>query len=314
MSDAGLDGDMTRIDVSERLLESGGLSIERLPMLKTIADRLASHCEEEFRNLTGMQIYMVINDLSVGKIGQILDSYETRAVANVYHANEWESRLLLGLDRSFVFTLTEILFGGDGSEPAFDTDRAFTNIEMKVAQRAFDLAISSLQAAFAPVANLTFMYERTEARLEFAIAGRRSNLAVLARVGLRLMDRTGELFVVIPQQALNPLRQLLAIDLTTTTTHSDPKWTKKIERELHRTEVSMRALLQSEDLELGDIADWKIGQFIPLKSIEEGFLRLECEGQPIFTCELGRAKDVYTVRVRDPIDLEAEFIDDMMAQ
>ena len=301
-------------DFSEKLLESGGITLDRLPMLKVIVDRLAGICAEAFRNFTSAPVYMPVRDVSVGRIGQILDSYETRAIVAIYQVTQWDSRLIIGLDLSFVYSIVEVLFGGDGSEPVFETERSLTNVEIKVAHRAFDLAIQSLKSAFSSVADLTFVHERTEARLEFAVAGRRSNMAVIARIGLQVLDRSGELFVLIPQQALNPLRQLLGTNVSNQGMTHDPRWSKQIEKEVQRAEVALRAIADSYDLALEEVARWQIGDVIPMKPIEEAYLRLEAEGQPIFVCELGRAKGFYTVRIIDAVDPEAEFMDDVMGK
>jgi flagellar motor switch protein FliM len=307
-------GSEPQIDIAERLLESGGISLDRLPMLKVVIDRLASFCADGFRQISSAPIYIVVRDISVGRIGQILDSYETRAIAASYQVTEWDSRILLGLDRPFVFSLLEVLFGGDGSEPAVTDERALTSVELRVAQRAFDITVASLKASFGSVADLTFVYERTEARLEFAIAGRRNNLAVLVRLNFQVFDRTGEIFVIIPQQALKSLRQVLANDVTHTVAAPDPRWSRQMEKELHRTEVVLTAILDSYKVTLGEIANWRVGDVVPLMSIDAGHLRLECENQPVFRCELGRARGYYNVQIEDSIDPEAQFIDDMISQ
>ncbi len=301
-------------DVSEKLLESGGIALDRMPMLRVIVDRLAGFCGDSFRNFTGAPIYMLVRDVSVGKIGQILDSYETRAIVAIYQVAEWDSRLILGFDLQFVYSIVEVLFGGDGSEPKFEQERSLTNIEAKVAHRAFEISIRALRSAFESIAELTFTHERTEARLEFAVAGRRNNMAVIARIGLQVHDRIGELFVLIPQQALNPLRQLLGTNVANFGATQDPRWSKQIEKEVSRAEVNLRAVIAAPDFTLEEIAEWQVGEVIPLKPIEENNLRLEAEGQPVFYCELGRAKGFYTVRVVDAIDPEAEFMDDVMGK
>ena len=59
----------------------------------------------------------------------------------------WDARIMVGLDNKLVFALVEALFGGDGSEPPYAENRALTNIEMRVAQKTFDIIARALQAA-----------------------------------------------------------------------------------------------------------------------------------------------------------------------
>ena len=115
-------------------------------------------------------------------MGDVLEAYESNAVAGMYHAVDWDTRILVGFDRDFIFTMVEVLFGSDGSEPPVNEERAFSNIEMRVAQSLFEEAGKALQAAFAPVSRTSLKLERVETRMDFAIIGRRNNQAVVAKI------------------------------------------------------------------------------------------------------------------------------------
>ncbi len=58
---------------------------------------------------------------------------------------------MFGLDNKLVFTLVEALFGGDGSEAAYAESRALTSIEMRVAQKTFEMIARTLQAGFSVI-------------------------------------------------------------------------------------------------------------------------------------------------------------------
>jgi flagellar motor switch protein FliM len=42
-------------------------------------------------------------------------------------------------------------------------------------------------------------------------------------------------------------------------------------------------------------------------------MRLECNGERLMWCHLGKAQGKYTLRVEGPIDREQEFMDDILA-
>ena len=48
-----------------------------------------------------------------------------------------------------------------------------------------------------------FKFERLETRMDFAVIAPRNSFAVLAKINLRMLGRSGEVFVVLPQAALN---------------------------------------------------------------------------------------------------------------
>src|SRR5438270_1389934 len=87
------------------LLEAAGISIERMPMLKVIFDRMAVNCTESLQPMAGTSCYFSVNGISNGRVGDIVKDYESNAVAAVLYAEQWDARVLVTLDRDFVFTI-----------------------------------------------------------------------------------------------------------------------------------------------------------------------------------------------------------------
>ncbi|MBN9023255.1 MAG: flagellar motor switch protein FliM, partial [Rhizobiales bacterium] len=125
-------------DIRDMLLDAAGLTLERLPMLNVIYDRLATFCADALRHMTASQPYFSLSSVENSRIGDILDSYEANAIVGVFHAPTWDSHLLVGFDRDFVFTMIEALLGSDGSEPPVEEERSFSNVEVRVARAIFE--------------------------------------------------------------------------------------------------------------------------------------------------------------------------------
>ncbi|GGK31094.1 flagellar motor switch protein FliM [Salinarimonas ramus] len=297
--------------VSDRLLDAAGITIDRLPMLHVIFDRVATYCADGLRHMSASPSYFSVSNIESGRIGDILEDYESNAVAAMYHASDWDTRILVGFDRDFVFTMIEVLFGADGSEPPVDDERGFSNIEMKVAQALFEEAGKAVQAAFAPISRTQLKLERTETRMDFAIIGRRNNLAVVAKLLIQALGRGGEMFVIIPQSALSPMRQSLAHVVSGDVATADPRWSKQMQSEVSRTSVSLKAVLEERTVDLGDVAAFEIGQVLELQATPRTQVRLECNGQALFRCQLGQSQGAYMLKVEDVIDEDQEFIDDL---
>jgi flagellar motor switch protein FliM len=298
----------------DRLLDAAGISIERLPMLRLAVDRMTSLCADSFRPMTTSPAFFSPTKMATGRIGDILDAYAGNVVVAVYHAPEWDSRILFGLDRGFLFTAVETVFGGDGNEPPFEFERPFSTLELRMAQLMCDQAANALKSAFAPISEVSFKFERIETRLDFVSIGRPSNLAVVAKIGLRALERGGEMLVVIPQSALNPMRQILARDASSDVSARDPRWAKQFENEIRRTEVTLRATIEEQHLTLGDIAALKVGQVLKLQATPTSRIKLECNDQALFWCQLGQGDGCYTIRIEDFVDQEQEFLDDILAR
>ena len=297
--------------ISDRLLDAAGITIDRLPMLHVVFDRVATYCADGLRRLSASPSYFSVSNIEGGRMGDVLEAYESNAVAGMYHAVDWDTRILVGFDRDFIFTMVEVLFGSDGSEPPVNEERAFSNIEMRVAQSLFEEAGKALQAAFAPVSRTSLKLERVETRMDFAIIGRRNNQAVVAKILIMALGRGGEMFVIIPQSALSPMRRSLAHVVSSDVGPADPRWSKQMQNEVQRTSVTLRAVLEEQLIDLGEVADFHVGQVLELQATPNTPVRLECNGQPLFQCQLGQSAGAYTLRVDDVVDPDQEFINDL---
>ncbi|WP_425104807.1 flagellar motor switch protein FliM [Ancylobacter sp.] len=302
----------TPADIRDLLLDAAGLSLDKLPMLHVIFDRMATLCAESLRQLASSQAYYSLSQVESGRIGDVLDSYEGMAIVGVFHSPEWDSHVIVGFDRDFVFSMVEVLFGADGSEPPVDDERSFSNIELRIAIALFEQVAKALQGSFALVSQVSFKFQRQETRMDFAVVGRRNNLAICAKFLLQALNRGGEMFVLIPQGALTPLRQQLASTTAGESSPRDPIWTKHIRGEVQRTEVRLRAVLEEREITLGDAAQLEVGQILPLQATPRSRVKLESVEQPLFWCSLGQAEGSYVLRIEEAVDLDQEFIDDIL--
>ncbi|MFN3673574.1 MAG: flagellar motor switch protein FliM [Bosea sp. (in: a-proteobacteria)] len=304
----------------DKLLESTGISIERLPMLRTVFDRMATGCADAVRQMSTSPTYFSVANIESQRIGDALNAHAHNAIAGIFHSPEWDARILIGFDRDFAFTLLEVLFGADGSEPPYkfepefpDDERPYTPIEMQVAQALTEIAASNLKAAFSPVCDVSFSFEQIETRMYFASIGSRSNLAVKAQLLVQGLDNVGQMFVIIPQTALNPIRQTLARVVSSQTAVRDQRWTKQIQTEVHKTEVTLKAILEERSMTLAEIGQLQLGQIIELQATAQSPVQLQCNGEPVFSCQLGQRNGSYVLRVQDSAHQE-EFLDDLLSR
>jgi flagellar motor switch protein FliM len=299
-------------DIRDMLLDAAGLSLDRLPMLHVIFDRMSTSCAEHLRHMAASPMYYSLSGLESGRVTEILEMYEANAVAGIFHAPEWDSHILIGFDRDFIYTMVEVLFGSDGSEPPVEEARGFSSIELRMAQTLFEQVAKALQASFSLVVDTKFKLERIETRMDFAVIGRRNNQAVAAKFLLQALNRGGEMFVIIPQSVLNPMRKALSHVVTGESTGRDPRWMQQIATEVKKTEVNLTAVLEERFLSLGEIADLKIGDVIELQATPRSRVKLESNQQGLFWCHIGQSEGSYVLKVDELIDQEKEFLDDVL--
>ena len=98
----------------ERLLDGAGISVDRMPMLNVIFERMAAQCTDLMRQLSSSPALFMVESIVTERIGDVLDDYENNVVIGVIYVQAWDQRLLIGLQHDLVFALAEVLFGGDG--------------------------------------------------------------------------------------------------------------------------------------------------------------------------------------------------------
>jgi flagellar motor switch protein FliM len=296
----------------EKLLDTGGVAVDRMPMLHVIFDRMAAQCSEYLRQFSSTPAFLTVAEVSTERIGDVLDAYDGNAIVAITYVQAWDSRVLIGLDRNFIFNLVEVLFGGDGGEAPITEKRDLSAIEVRLSQLIFELICKALRASFATVCETTFKVERTETRLDFAVIAPRNTFGVSAIINLRIQGRNAGMFILIPQAALNSIRQQLGRDLSNDMSLRDPDWTKQIEGEIGRTEVAVRGVIEERHFALEDIARLRVGQILTLQATTKTRVKLECNAEPLFWCNLGQADGLYTLRVDDFVNQEQEFINDVL--
>jgi flagellar motor switch protein FliM len=308
--------DSSTIGAADRLLDNQSLSVDRLPMLAVIFDRLAAACAEGMRPYSPAVLNCFVSSIATDPLWDALEAH-AGGVAAILHSPELDARVLIGLDRRCMFSLMELLLGGDGQEPAGDDGRNFSTLETRVAQVVLEIAAEALRDAFGAVVATTFELERIETHMDFTVMGRRNTLAIVAKILFQAMDMDGQMFIVIPQAALAPIRPQLSRDRAGDGAANDPRWRKLMRRGVQKTEVRAVAVLDEQTLTLGEISSWRVGDVAPLMASAGAMTRLDCKDQPLFWCELSQANGHFTLKLVEPVDVEeaplAQFLERAIA-
>jgi flagellar motor switch protein FliM len=282
-------------------------------MLRVGLEGTATALGEGLRKFSGIPTQVALAGVESGPAADMLATHDGASVVSVINAPKWDGRLLASADQGFVFTMLEVLLGGDGSEAPYAPDRPFSKIETRVMRIAFEHVATALETAFAPIAESPFSVEGVAARVAFDAIGR-SNPVVVAKFRMDALERGGELLVVIPQSVLAPMRRTLSRPAQETAAPpADPVWSQQIHHEVTRATVSLTAVLDERMFPLEDIATLAVGKILPLNATPKSLVRAECNGQPLVTCQLGKSNGVYTLRVEGFVDPEEEYMNDILS-
>jgi flagellar motor switch protein FliM len=287
--------------------------VERMPMLRVIFERAGVACSEDIASLADPPPQLLLQDLQSGVAGELLAKYDGKSVFGVLHASRWSARLAACLDRPAVFAIVDMMLGSDGSQPPYDADRPFSRIEMRIAEAFLARLAKALEAGLAGVAETPLSVEAALDHVDFDAIGKANNPMVLARYRLESGPAAGEIVVAVARAALNPHRQALARVPTKEAPAVDPRWREQMQTEVTRAQVVLNAILDERPGTLGEVASFGVGKIVELNATASGRVRLECNGEPLLWCHLGKAQGKYTLRVDEPVDREQEFMNELLS-
>jgi flagellar motor switch protein FliM len=288
--------------------------LDRLPALQAALEGAATLSSDAMRKgAADPPPQLALMQLQAGVASEVLAPHEGAGIAAVINVAQWKTRALISADRACISIIVELLLGSDGIQPPIEIDRPFTKIDFGIVQRYFGRIAKQLETAFAPIAKSTFAVGAATDRIDFDAIGRRHASVVVARFALRIWGRSGEILLIVPRIAIDNLRQVLAQVPSDEPEKGDPRWSSRIKDEITRTSVVLSAVLDERLAPMQEIADLQVGQILQLNATSASRVRVECNGEPLLWCQLGKSNGAYTLRVDEPIDRDQEFANDILA-
>ncbi len=287
----------------QRIVDSGLVSYERLPMLEIVFDRLVRSLSSSLRNFTSDNVEVEIDNIQSLRFGNYLNSLPLPAMLAVFKAEEWDNYGLLVIDSALIYSIVDVLLGGrQGSAIMRIEGRPYTTIERTLIERLITVFLAELSASFEPLTPVTFRFERLEVNPRFATISRLSNAAVLTRLRIDMEDRGGRLELLLPYATLEPVRELLLQQFMGERFGRDRIWETHLAEELWETEVTLEAVLDEQSMSLAEVMKFELGSRIILGSGPGSSVQLRCGSVPLFQARVGRRQS------RVAVCIETEFL------
>jgi flagellar motor switch protein FliM len=282
----------------QRIISSGLVSYERLPMLEIVFDRLVRIMSTSLRNFTSDNVEVGIDNIMSLRFGDYLNSIPLPAMLAVFKAEEWDNHGLLVVDSAMIYSIVDVLLGGRRGTAAMRIEgRPYTTIERTLVERMIQVVLADLSASFDPLCPVTFRFERLEVNPRFAAISRLSNAAVLARLRVDMEDRGGRMEMLLPYATLEPVRELLLQQFMGEKFGRDSIWETHLAEELWSTEVEVDVVMDEQVMRLSDIMDLQPGSQIVLTSGPNSPVELRCGSVTLFEGRIGRRKNRIAVRI-----------------
>src|SRR5271163_4798463 len=295
--DDGASGGESRTGM-QRIISSGLVSYERLPMLEIVFDRLVRIMSTSLRNFTSDTVEVGIDNILSLRFGDYLNSIPLPAMLAVFKAEEWDNYGLMVIDSAMIYSIVDVLLGGRRGTAAMRIEgRPYTTIERTLVEKLIEVVLADLSASFDPLCPVTFRFERLEVNPRFATISRLSNAAVLARLRVDMEDRGGRMELLLPYATLEPVRELLLQQFMGEKFGRDSIWETHLAEELWNTDVQLDVVLDEQVMRLADVMALRPGSRITLNAAPGTAVQLRCGTVPLFEAKVGRRKNRIAVRI-----------------
>jgi flagellar motor switch protein FliM len=282
----------------ERIISSGLVAYERLPMLEIVFDRLVRLMTTTLRNFTSDNVEISIDTMASQRFGDYLNGIPLPAMLAVFRAEQWDNYGLIVVDSALIYSVVDVLLGGRRGTAAMRIEgRPYTTIERSLVERLIGVVLGDLKAAFEPLCDVDFKFDRLEVNPRFAAISRLSNAAVVSRMRIEMEDRGGRLEVLLPYATLEPIRELLLQQFMGERFGRDSIWETHLAEELRQTEIALDVVLDQQALPLSQMLALKAGDRLLLSCTPGAPVALRCGDVPLFNAQLGRKENRLAVRI-----------------
>jgi flagellar motor switch protein FliM len=290
-------------DIGKKLRDHQSAMSDRLGLLSDALATAVAACGEELRALAATPLSFAATEIAPGRLDDIPDALGTYGLLAAYAAVDCRDKLLIGLSSDLIRVWVEALFGGDGSEHVASDERPCSTSERQAAQLLLEKMNEGLTDALEAVGAPGFAFERTDA---VADAPARSGHAIRVTITMQVFGHQGIAVVGVPAAALSPRKPEFSSGRPgAPSPPADPYWSKRMAAEIKRAEVEVQAVIE-EARTLAEVAGLQVGQILPLQAKPSTHVKLACNGQALFWCELGQGDGNYIVRIHDAVNQPEE--------
>ena len=116
---------------------------------------------------------------------------------------------------------------------------------------------------------------------------------------LTIFERAHPVLLLVPASAITPFRRMFEASDADVGSPDNKTWRRRMRAEVFRLCVPLRTVFDENTLSLNELSNLAVGATLPLKATSESLAIVECQGQPLFRCQVGREFGAYTLRIEE---------------
>jgi flagellar motor switch protein FliM len=224
---------------------------------------------------------------------------ENSCLTELLVCGDFGQSVRVSVDRSAVFGLCSVVFGGVGNEPAYSEARPFSSIERAVTQLFIKTLGRTLPSAFPNIALKEFFLAPLQDPNEEPQYPPFEPF-VSIKILCNIHGYSGELIIEIPQE----LALLFGPAANEPRAPEAPKiseWAMHISDRVEGIEIELVAILAEFQMSLDGITSLRAGQVINLENDIASPLTVSSENVKLFTAKLGQTARKFCLSIEMPL-------------
>ncbi len=280
------------------------VSKEQLRLLETIHEGLCRN----FGVFLSAQLRMIV-EMNLFAVDQLMYSEFLMSVAPpsciyVLNVDNTPSQFVLEMNPQLSIFIVERLFGGRGN--FVSSNRAISIIEQKIMRRVVDRISMEISKNWNPVASFDCSVNRFESNPEFVQIVPSSEPVVVVSMEIKIQGNSSLLNICYPYIWISSIISTPEIQekILFGAKESSAEEKAVMEGILRLTRVTLRAILGTGSISVGDFVNLKEGDVVKLDSRIDRPLPLYAHNKHLFDASIGLIKQKYACRINSVLDEE----------
>jgi flagellar motor switch protein FliM len=204
------------------------------------------------------------------------------------------------------FAIVDRLLGGVGN--SLEKERDFSEIELSILERIFDICVNLLEEPFETVIKVGPRLDRIETNSQFAQIISPSETIAIVTINLKIGEVEGLMNLCLPYATLEPVMDKLNTKywFSTMQDKDNNSYEDKIESMISRAQIPLRATLGTSKISVKDFTNLQLGDIIKIDKKVDEELEIYVGNIKKFTALPGYSDGKYAVRITEVIREERE--------
>lgn len=263
------------------LFRSQGPENWKLPNFDLILDSFARNYMTSLANRLQRSVTVKLANFESMTFDALLQKLTGRGAIGIVELEPLRGSGMVIFDEQISYGLVELVLGGSADTKTIPA-RAMTAIELNVIRDVINDSCPDLTKSFAQMLTIKASLIKVESNLRLLSHIGPDAGVLVAHYQTTLDTIEGEVTLVLPHSALEPLVEKQRERATPMSAVRTSQWQQAILGELDQMEVEIEAQLAQISLRVRDILNFQVGDVIDLDCGPDSPLKLLIEGRPKF--------------------------------